>query len=75
MSMASNRTKRPSQSKQLSSRLGIHIKPSHKGELHKDLKVPQGEKIPASKLEAAKHSSSPAVRKRATFAINAKKWG
>jgi hypothetical protein len=52
----------------------IHIKPSHKGELHSDLGVAQGKKIPAGKLEAAKHSSSPAERKRATFALNAKKW-
>ncbi len=70
MSMASNRTKRPSQSKQLSSRLGIHIKPSHKGLLHKDLGVPQGEKIPKEKIDKALHSSSAAVRKRANFARN-----
>ena len=52
-----------------------HIKKSHKGLLHKDLGVPQGQKIPASKLAAAKNSSNPAERKRATFAANAKKWG
>ena len=75
MSMKSNRTTRPSYGKAMEQRMGIHIKPSHKGELHKDLKVPQGQKIPASKLEAAKNSKSPAVRKRATFALNAKKWG
>lgn len=50
------------------------IKPSHEGLLHENLGVKQGEKIPASKLESAKHSSDPAVRRRATFAINAKKW-
>lgn len=54
--------------------MAIHIKASHKGELHRDLGVPQGQKIPASKLAAAKHSKNPAVRKRATFAQNAKKW-
>jgi hypothetical protein len=54
--------------------MAIHIKPSHKGLLHKDLGVPQGQKIPASKIAAAKHSSNPAVRKRATFAQNAKSW-
>jgi hypothetical protein len=53
---------------------GIHIKPSHKGLLHKDLGVKAGSKIPARKLEAAEHSSSPAVRKRAVFAENAKHW-
>lgn len=53
---------------------GIHIKPSRKGLLHKELGVPQGQPIPASKLEAAAHSSNPAERKRAQFAINAKKF-
>lgn len=53
---------------------GIHIKPSHKGLLHEDLDVPQGQPIPAAKLAAAKNSSNPAIRKRATFAENAKSW-
>ena len=53
---------------------GINIKPSHKGELHEELGVPAGQKIPASKLQAAAHSSDPAERKRAVFAINAKRW-
>lgn len=53
---------------------GIHIKKSHHGLLHKNLGVAQGHKIPAKALTKAKHSSNPAVRKRATFAINAKKW-
>ena len=53
-------------------RSGIHIKPSHEGKLHHGLHVPEGQKIPMSKLEEAKHSSSPAVRRRATFAINAR---
>jgi len=46
------------------------IKPSHKGLLHKKLGVPQGEKIPAAKLAAAKNSKSAAERKEATFAEN-----
>jgi hypothetical protein len=46
------------------------IKPSHRGLLHKDLGVPQGEKIPEAKIEAAKHSPDKAVRKRAVFAEN-----
>lgn len=53
---------------------GIHIKPENKGKLHKELGVPAEEKIPAKKLAAAKNSSDPAERKRATFALNAKKW-
>jgi hypothetical protein len=52
----------------------IKIKPSHKGLLHKNTGTPAGQKIPASKIAAAKNSPDPAVRKRATFAANAKKW-
>jgi hypothetical protein len=53
---------------------GIKIKPSNKGKLHKALGVPQGQKIPASKLNAAAHSTDPQLRKEAQFAINAKKF-
>ncbi|HEX3682216.1 MAG TPA: hypothetical protein VHU83_06705 [Bryobacteraceae bacterium] len=52
----------------------IHIKPSHQGLLHEELHVPEGEPIPEPKLEAAKRSSDPAERKRATFAENARDW-
>lgn len=48
----------------------IEIKPSHKGMLHQDTNTPMGEKIPESKIQAAKQSESPAVRKRAVFAQN-----
>jgi hypothetical protein len=54
--------------------MAINIKPSHKGRLHSALGVPQGEKIPAAKLAKAKNSSSPALRKEATFAQNAKSF-
>lgn len=50
------------------------IKKSHKGLLHKKLGVPEGEKIPEAKLEKAKHSKSPALRKEVNFAENAKDW-
>lgn len=53
---------------------GIKIKPENKGKLHKALGVPEGAKIPSSKLAKAKASSSPAMRKMANFAINAKKF-
>lgn len=53
---------------------GIHIKPSHKGKLHRALGVPAGKPIPKAKIQEAKHSDSPAVRKEATFADNASKW-
>ena len=50
--------------------MSIHIK--HPGLLHSKLHIPQGQKIPASRLQSAAHSSSPALRKEADFAINAK---
>ena len=50
------------------------LNPKEKGSLHKALHVPEGKKIPASALEKAKHSKSAAIRKKANFAINAKKW-
>lgn len=52
----------------------IDIKPSHEGRLHKALGVPEGQKIPVSKLDAAAHSKSPALRKEAQFALNARKF-
>lgn len=39
-----------------------------KGALHRHLHVPPGEKIPASKLEEAKHSKNPKIRKEAILA-------
>lgn len=51
----------------------IYIKPGNRGKLHKQLGVPKGKKIPASKLKIKK-GDSPATRKRKQFAINAKKW-
>ena len=53
----------------------IQIKPSHKGLLHKELGVPQGEKIPEKKIAHAKKNASPAEMKRIVFAETAKKWG
>ena len=34
------------------------VDPSHKGDLHKALHVPQGEKIPKGKIEKATHSKN-----------------
>ena len=48
----------------------IHINPAHRGMLHRDLGVSPGNKIPVAKLEKAKHSRNPAIRKRANFALN-----
>ena len=53
---------------------GIHIKPSHKGLLHKDLGKKAGAKLSEKDLEKAKNSKDPAERKRATFAMNARSW-
>lgn len=54
--------------------MAINIKPANKGKLHSALGVPQGQKISVSKLEAAKHSKSAAIRKEANFALNARKF-
>lgn len=45
----------------------------HPGALHRELGVPQGQKIPAAKLNAAAHSSNPTERKRANLAKTLKK--
>ncbi len=52
----------------------IKIKPSRRGLLHKKLGVARGTKIPLASLMRAKHSASPALRKEANFAVNAKSW-
>lgn len=52
---------------------GIHIKPSHKGLLHKNLGVKQGKKLTSSQI-AVKPGDSAAIKKRKVFAQNAKKW-
>lgn len=44
----------------------------HPGALHKSLHVPQGQKIPAMKLEKAEHSRNPLLRKRANLASTLK---
>jgi hypothetical protein len=52
----------------------IHIKAKNKGKLHRFLGVPQGEKLTNHQLNMAAGSPSPAVRKMANFAKNARKW-
>ena len=46
----------------------------HPGALHRNLGVPQGQKIPAKKLAAAENSSSPKIRKEASLAETFKKY-
>ncbi len=41
-----------------------------KGALHKEMHIPQDKKIPTKKLEKAKHSENPLLKKRATLALN-----
>lgn len=53
---------------------GIRIKKSHQGRLRKSAGTKKGKKIPVSKLRKMKNSSNPKTRKRATFALNARKW-
>ena len=48
----------------------IHIKPSHKG-LFTDY---CGGKVTSECIARGKSSPNPAIRKRATFAANARKW-
>jgi len=52
----------------------IHIKKSNRGKLRKSAGVKKGRKIPVAKLRKMKRSKNPKTRKRATFALNARKW-
>lgn len=52
----------------------IHIKPENKGKLHKTAGVPADQPIPMAKLQELKNSPNPTTRKRANFAINARKF-
>lgn len=52
----------------------IKLNPEHKGELHADLGISAGKPIPLADLFKSKRSKSPAVRRRATFAMNARSW-
>lgn len=46
----------------------------NKGGLHRALGVPEGTKIPAEKLEAARNSNSPHIRRMAAFAHTMAGW-
>lgn len=52
----------------------IRIKPSKRGSLRRATGAKQGERIPEATLRAMKNSSSAAMRKKANFALNARKW-
>lgn len=44
------------------------INPAHKGLLHRELHVPEGEKIPHAKIMKAEHADNPSEAKRARLA-------
>ena len=52
----------------------ISIKPANRGKLRAETGTKKGAKIPLAKEEALKSEGTPAERKRANFAINARKW-
>ncbi len=45
-----------------------------KGKLHRELGIPEGRKIPASRLDAAERSTDPEIRRDAIRAKTMKKW-
>jgi len=53
----------------------IAIKKSNQGKLRKTTGTKKGEKVPVSKLRQLAKSKNPKTRKRAQFALNARKWG
>ena len=52
----------------------IHIKPENKGKLRAETHTKAGAKVSEKAIVKAEHSKSPAERKRAVFAENAKHW-
>lgn len=50
------------------------VEPSHKGRLHTALGIPQGQKIPLSRLRAAAKSKNLHVRKMAAYAQTMRRW-
>lgn len=53
---------------------GIHIKAANRGKLRKSTGTKKGQKIPVSKLQRLAKSKNPTTRKRAQFALNARKF-
>lgn len=58
----------------MAKRKRIHIKKANRGKLRKSTGTKKGAKIPVSKLRKLKNSKNPTTRKRANFALNARKW-
>lgn len=53
---------------------GGTIKIKHPGALHRELGIAKGKKIPVKRLESVKKTGDALEKKRATFALNARKW-
>lgn len=45
-----------------------------RGKLHREIGVPEGEKIPAAKLKAAEHSDNPEIKRDAIRARTMEGW-
>jgi oligoendopeptidase F len=54
--------------------MAIKIKKANRGKLRKAAGTKKGQKIPVSKLRKMKNSKNPKTRKRATFALTARRW-
>lgn len=52
----------------------IKIKKSNRGKLRSAAGVKKGQKIPVSKLRSMANSSNPTTKKRAQFALNARRF-
>lgn len=52
----------------------IHIAKARQGLFRKETHTKEGKKIPLAKIKAKEHSRDPAVRERAQFADNERKW-
>lgn len=52
----------------------IRIKKANRGKLRRSTGTKKGQKIPAKKLQSLAKSKNPTTRKRAQFALNARKW-
>lgn len=50
------------------------INPEKKGALHRALGVPEGKKIPESKLEKAEHSKNSTIKREANWAKTVRKY-
>ena len=45
-----------------------------KGKLHREMGIPEGQKIPSDRLRKATHSKDPEIRRDAIRAETMKKW-